>query len=214
MREQEERVQQKDIDIRVRETEMRQLEDRNRKLEEQVLGAQTRAADSDSVVDRLMERVATSRIAPQAVGNHFTITDLGRPNLPKFSGTRTLEAVNAFITALQQEFRVWNVELLWKPVNRVEHNEGLSTYAILHLEDAATTWGKHAFPISGLVQTWNMFQTKLKAAYEPADIIFQLRVKWQALRIGCDASVAMFNHRFKAIHLQLNLHDPQINLQL
>jgi hypothetical protein len=109
------------------------------------------------VVDRLKERVAAGGIAPQAVGNQCTITDSGRRNLPKFSGTRTLEAVNTFITAVEQELRVQNTELLRQAVDGMERTEGLATYPILQLENAVATWGKYAFPIGGPVQTWETF---------------------------------------------------------
>jgi hypothetical protein len=99
-------------------------------------------------------------------------------------------------------------------VDAIEPTEVWATYAILQLEDAAASWGKPAFPIGGPVQTWEAFQTKLRKAYQLADAIFQLRAKWQALRIGHDSSVTMFNDRFSAIHLDLNPHDPQTDLQL
>src|SRR5258706_6962511 len=116
--------------------------------------------------------------------DHFTITDTGRRNLPKFSGTRTLEAINSFITALEREFRVRNAELQREPVDGVERTEGWATYAILQLEDAAAIWAKHTFPVAGPATTWEMFLSKLRSTYEPADAVFQLRAKWQTLRIG------------------------------
>jgi hypothetical protein len=122
--------------------------------------------------------------------------------------------VNTFITALEREFHVRNAELLRQPVDGIERTEGWATYAILQLDDAASTWGKHAFPIGGPVETWETFQTKLRAAYKPADSIFQLCAKWQALCIGRDASVTMFNDKFNTIRLELNSHDPQTDLQL
>ena len=59
-----------------------------------------------------------------------------------------------------------------------------------------------------------MFLTKLRSTYEPADAVFQLRAKWQTLRIGCDTSDALFNEKFAAVRLKLNPYDPQTDQQL
>jgi hypothetical protein len=105
-------IRQRETEIRERETEMRQLEDRNHEVGWQVQAAQARAAELETTLDHIMAWVAAGGIAaPPAADNHFTITDSGRRNLPKLSGTRTQEAVNTFITALERQFCARNAEL-------------------------------------------------------------------------------------------------------
>jgi hypothetical protein len=119
-----------------------------------------------------------------------------------------------FIMALEREFRVRNADHLRQHVDGIEPTERWVTYVILQLDDTAGTSGKHAIAIGGPLETWETFQKNLRAAYKPADAIFQLRTKWQALLIRCDASVPMFNYKFNVFHLELHPYDSHTDLQL
>jgi hypothetical protein len=63
-----------------------------------------RATHVERMVDCMVLRLAGAAGVAGPIANHFRITDLGWRNLRKFSGTRTLEAVNSFTTALEREF--------------------------------------------------------------------------------------------------------------